>query len=163
MTRTRPNFSAIFGIVLIGLAISGVAWAADRHVKYYYPQPEQIEIYKARARPFPDATAARRVGFVTAITLERLKRPYPPSTVFFAKGEKAEKLIIVALQDGRLDTIYRVRAYLASLTAVARTTPAFRDTDVSDALTFFDLARMLGFEQITISDGKSFSHQVKFE
>ena len=163
MTQIRTNFIALIGLVLIGITLSGAAKSADRHANYYYPPPEQIEIYKARAKAFTDATPARRVGFVTAITLERLKRPYPPSTVFFAKGENAEKLIIVALQSGRLDTIYRVRAYLASLTAVARTTPAFQNTHVSNSLTFFDLARMLGFEQITVSDGQSFSHQVIFE
>jgi len=38
----------------------------------------------------------------------------------FAKETEAEKLIIVAPVDGRMDTIYRGRAVLANMTATAR-------------------------------------------
>jgi len=162
MTIRRTGISFV-GVLLIGLALPGAAHSADRHVGYYYPHPDQVETYQARADVFADATAIRRIGFVTAITISRLQRPYAPSTAIFAKGKNAEKLIIVALRAGRLDTIYRVRAYLASLSAVARTTPAFQYAPADDNLTFFDLARMLGFEQITISDGATFTHQVKFQ
>ncbi len=50
---------------------------------------------------------------------------------------------------------------LANLTAQARLTPLLRENNVSDWFTFFDLCRVLGFEQITISDGKSWTHQIK--
>lgn len=153
----------LFICFVLVMGWNGVAVSADRHVGYYYPEPQQIETYKARARVLADASPKRRIGFVTAITLENNQRPYPPSTVFFAKGDRSEKLIIVSLESGRLETIFRVRAYLASLTAIARSTPVFRDAHVEDILTFFDLARMLGFEQVTISDGDQFSHQVLFE
>jgi phosphosulfolactate synthase (CoM biosynthesis protein A) len=46
------------------------------------------------------------------------------------------------------------------LTSVTRTTPFIVDLGLADFLTFFDSAKLLGFEQITISDGDSFSHQV---
>ena len=145
------------------LGFAGTAFSADRHAGYYYPAPQQIETYKARAKILPDADPVRRIRFVTAITQENKKRSYRPSTVFFAKGEKSQKLIIVSLESGRLDTIYRVRAYLASLTAAARMTPIFRNAHVESILTFFDLAKMLGFELITISDGDKFTHQVVLE
>ncbi len=151
------------GVVLFGLGLSGAAQSTDRHSTYYYPPHGEVETYKARAEVLPEANAVRRIGFVTAVTLSRLKNPYPPTSVFFAKGDDAEKLIIVALVDGHLNTIYRVRAFLASLSAVARTTPIFQNTPITDNLTFFDLARMLGFEMITVSDGATFTHQVKFE
>lgn len=157
----NKKISVLCGLAL--LALSGGAEAADRHAGYYYPTPQQIEVYKARTPILADANPIRRIAFVTAITHAKLKRPYPPSTVYFAKGQRAQKLIIVSLKDGQLDTVYRVRAFLASLTAIARTTPAFSKARVTDNLTFFDLVRMLGFEQITISDGQTYTHQVKFE
>jgi hypothetical protein len=61
---------------------------------------------------------------------------------------------------GQLDTIYRVRALLATMTAVARKSPVLRKVRLENVLTFLDLAKMLGFKQITISDGDKFSHQV---
>jgi len=83
--------------------------------------------------------------------------------VLYAKGAESEKLVIVALQDGYIDTIYRARALLAAMTAQARATPIFTELEVESTYTFFDLAVLLGFKQITISDGQSFAHQVTFE
>jgi len=159
---TRTFFLYVLSVSLF-LGLCGTVDADDRHAGYYYTTPNQIETYKARARILADASPLRRIGFVTAITVENNQRPYEPAIVFFAKGERSEKLIIVSLVEGRLNTIYRVRAFLASLTAVARTTPLFRNAHVEAILTFFDLARMLGFEQITVSDGDQFTHQIVFE
>jgi len=81
----------------------------------------------------------------------------------FAKGDDAEKLIIVAMEPGRLDTIYRVRAYLAALTSEARQTQIFREHQVEEIFTFLDLLKLLGFERLTVSDGDTFAHQVDIE
>jgi hypothetical protein len=69
-------------------------------------------------------------------------------------------MIIISNMKGQLDTIYRVRALLATMTAVARKSPVLRKVRLENVLTFLDLAKMLGFKQITISDGDKFSHQV---
>ena len=92
-----------------------------------------------------------------------LDKPYAPEFVVFVKGEDAEKLLIVALKDGVIDTIYRARALLAMLTSVARATPLFQEIGVADYFTFFDLLDMMGFRQLTISDGDDFAHQVLLE
>jgi hypothetical protein len=44
------------------------------------------------------------------------------------------------------------------MTTVVRKSPIFKQFKVETILTFFDLAKMLGFKQITISDGDKFSH-----
>ena len=56
--------------------------------------------------------------------------------------------------------IYQARAVLAQMTSIARTSPIFRENNVQDMFTFLDLARMLGFEELTISDGQSFAHRI---
>jgi hypothetical protein len=56
-----------------------------------------------------------------------------------------------------------MRALLATLTAVARTTPLFKQDDVQDYFTFFDLTKMLGFVMITVSDGRDFAHRIVIE
>lgn len=145
------------------IALTTPAAADDRHAGYYYPQPQSSEIYYPRAEKLPEATRDRRLGFVTGITTAQLRAPYPPTHVVYAKGAEAEKLVIVALQDGYIDTIYRARALLAAMTAQARATPIFTELEVESTYTFFDLAVLLGFKQITISDGQSFAHQVTFE
>lgn len=138
------------------------ASADDRHTGYYYPE-HTTEVYKARAASLGDVARKQRLAFVTAVTLKQLARPYPPGTAMFAKGDEADKLIIIGLDDGRLNTLYRARAHLAQLTATARTSPAFQDYNVEAIFTFLDLCKMLGFKQVTISDGKDFAHQIRIE
>ncbi|MCH8139214.1 MAG: molybdopterin-guanine dinucleotide biosynthesis protein A [Proteobacteria bacterium] len=133
---------------------------ADRYVGYYYPKPAAIEIYKARAAVLPGANRKRRVAFIVHVVNERLQRPYQPTYSLFPKGGRAHKLIIISNLPGQLNTIYRVRALLATMTSVARSLPIFRDHSVEDDFTFLDLMKMLGFESVTVSDGESFTHQI---
>ena len=112
------------------------------------------------ARALLESNRGRRIGFVTGLTKYLYEQSYAPQFAIFAKGEEAEKLIVVAYGDGTLDTVYRARALFATLTALSRLTPLFREFGVEELFTFFDLAKLLGFTQITVSDGKEFTHQI---
>lgn len=133
----------------------------DRHVGYYYPEPSSSEVYDARVPVLPGSNRVRRIGFVTVMTNEMLQNPYPPQFAIFAKGAEAEKLIITALNANSYDTLFRARGLFAMLTAVARGTPFFQDQPDADRFTFFDLAKLLGFRQITYTDGADFAHQIE--
>ncbi len=164
----RKRLSAMALLLGLGFAAAIMpaateAQAGDRHAGYYYPEPATREVYEARSQTLPVADRAARIGFVTGIAKHNSGKPYPPQAVMFAKGAEAEKLIIVALVDGRIDTIYRARAVLANMTAAARLLPAFQEMGVQDWFTFLDLAHMLGFKQVTISDGRNFAHQLIIE
>lgn len=135
----------------------------DQHAGYYYPEVTSQEAYGARAQPIKEASRASRIGFVTALTQQQLAKPYPPTFAIFAKGGQADRLIIVSLGDHGFHTIYQARALLAQMTAVARSTSMFRELQVEDTFTFFDLARMLGFVQLTVSDGETFAHQIHLQ
>jgi hypothetical protein len=134
--------------------------AESHHEGYYYPKITTREIYKARTKPLPKMDRHERLLFVSATTQQQGLATYAPRYVVFAKGDEAEKLIIVGLDDQTLGTIYRARALLAALSSLARLTPLLRDADLEDTLTFYDLARLMGFTQITISDGRTHSHRV---
>lgn len=151
------------GALFVSIALASPARADDRHVGYYYPPPQTVETYQTRGDTLPDSDRIRRIGFVVELTRQMLDNPYPPEFAVFAKGEDAEKMLIVALRDDVIDTIYRARALLAMLTSVARATPLFQEVGVADYFTFFDLLDMMGFRQLTISDGDGFAHQVLFE
>ena len=163
MEKAR-EYSTLIKLLLASFAafwmLAPVAEAADRHAGFYYPAPKQIETYKARARTLAKSDRAARLEFVNKIAIDSLKKSYPPQYAIFAKGLNAEKMIIVSNVKGQLDTIYRVRALLATMTAVARKSPMFKEFRVETILTFFDLGKMLGFRQITVSDGEKFTHQV---
>ncbi|MDA0240111.1 MAG: molybdopterin-guanine dinucleotide biosynthesis protein A [Proteobacteria bacterium] len=160
LNRTRPIALAIAVALLAIPEASAQIQKKDRHAGYYYPEPTSVETFRPRVRILPGSNRTRRIGFVVGLTTEILARPFAPEYSLFAKGSEAEKLIIVANRKGTLDTIYRVRALLATLTSVARATPVFQEQEPEPRLTFFDLAALLGFKQITVSDGDGFAHQV---
>jgi len=156
-----PALMLSAGLALAPLGVSAIAQSDDRHTGYYYPAPATSEIYEARVPVLPGSDRKRRIGFVTVMTNEMLKNPYPPQFAIFAKGTEAEKLIITGLNANSYDTLFRARGLFAILTAVARGTPFFQEQPEADRFTFFDLAKLLGFSQITYTDGASFAHQIE--
>lgn len=136
------------------------AGEGDHHEGYYYPKPGSIEHYSARVYVLPDSNHVRRQAFVIGLTKQLVGGQYTPMYAIFCKGNASDKLIIVALADGQLNTIYRARALLATFTAVARATPFFQQHTQPDEATFLDLLKLLGFKQVTISDGRDFAHQI---
>ena len=115
----------LLAVLILASAARSEVPRRDRHSGYYYPEPGSSEVYRARPDRTPEANRPLRVGFVTGVAAMMAKRAYAPSYALFAKGGEAEKLIIVALSDGPLDTLFRARAVLADLTAFARTMPIF--------------------------------------
>jgi hypothetical protein len=142
------------------LWVPACAIADDRHAGYYYPAPGSEEIYEARAATLADASRKRRILFVTELTNQMMNNPYPPPFAVFAKGAQAEKMIITSLYENGYNTLYRMRGLLALLSARARSTPIFTEYQVEDLFTFLDLLKLLGFVQITVTDGDRFAHQI---
>jgi hypothetical protein len=150
--------------LIVGFTAADVAaQPADRHEGYYYPKPSSLETYVSRARTMDDSDRGRRLGFVSGLTQQLADMPYAPAYAIFAKGGEADRLIIVAYSEGQLNTIYRARALFASLTSLSRLTTLFRELQVEELFTFFDLCKLLGFRTITISDGAQFTHQVTLQ
>ncbi|RED52304.1 hypothetical protein [Aestuariispira insulae] len=154
----------IGGVLAFLLAyVSGQAAAQqdiDRYVGYYYPAPQTRELYDSPVETLAEASKITRIAFVTAVTGQSMRHPYPPDYALFAKGQDSKKLIIVGLDSGRYNSLYRMRALLAIMTAMARTTPMFRETPGSENLNFLDMVWAMGFESVTISDGLTATHQI---
>jgi hypothetical protein len=132
----------------------------DSHAGYYYPDKVTREEYVARAKPLPIYDRKSRIEFTNQLNVQVVGKPYPPPFVLFAKGDEAEKAILVSTNGDFVNTIYRMRAFLALMTTLARQTELFKEFKVDDLFTFFDQLRLLGFTQLTVSDGKDFAHQI---
>ena len=151
--------SIVAGVVSY-LLLATAALASDSHAGRYYPEPSSSEVYTSPFPRLPSAGKRTRVGFTVGLNARQSKRGYAPTYHLFAKGSEAEKLIIVATGDGRYDTLYRMRGLLAAMTAEARLSPLFKQLASPENVNFFDLVRMTGFSQITVSDGRAFAHRV---
>lgn len=147
-------------LLAVLLLPSAVAAAESHHEGYYYPQVTSSEVYKAKTRVWAKADKAARIAFVAQDSEQKSALGYAPRYAMFAKGDRAEKLIVVAFDDATLATIYRIHALMAELTSLARVSPVLKDADLEDTMNFYDLAKLLGFTQITVSDGRKLSHRI---
>jgi hypothetical protein len=132
----------------------------ERYVGYYYPKPTSTESYTSQMQEIAGVDRTQRIQFVTVVSQGTLQSAYRVPYAVFAKGEKGDHLIIVGLQSGELNTIYRIRALLANMTTMSRTSPFFQEHTVAEDATFFDLLKLLGFHDVTVTDGEKVTHQV---
>ena len=163
MSYKIKKLAVIIVSAVVIFTVSNLANADDRYVGYYYPQVESEETYQAPLPVFSGVTRLSRVGFVTGLDQQQKKRPYPPVYHMFAKGGDAQKLIIVATEEGRYNTLLRLRGLLASMTADARTSPLFTKIGHVEQLNFFDLLKVVGFKELVISNGKNIAHRVTLQ
>lgn len=156
-----------FGVAGLLFVLAGVfapaTQAADLHVGYYYPQPQTREVYVTEVPMAADATETSRAGFVIGLAAQQLNQKHAPGYHMFAKGDQLEKLIIISTEEGRYNTLFRFRALLASLTSMARATPLFSQSAEPYELNFLDFCKLMGFTQVTVSDGDTLAHQIKIE
>lgn len=151
-------FTALYLCIL-----AGIAHAEDRYVGYYYPPVTSQETFDRVVRSAPDAGRNVRVDFVNVLTLAQLKEPESPRFVFFAKGQAADKLILVALDDEVFSTLFRARALMAQLTVSVRKGNFFREQQLQSIVTFYDMLQLLQFDSLTVTDGETWTHQVDFK
>jgi hypothetical protein len=132
----------------------------DRYVGYYYPKPTSTETFESTMQTIAGAERAQRIQFVTVVSQGTIQSAYRVPYAVFAKGEKADRMIIVGMQQGELNTVYRMRALLANMTTMSRLSPFFQERTVAEDATFFDLLKLLGFREVTVTDGEKVTHQV---
>ena len=149
--------------VLMLLTVATAATAEDRREGYYYFLVTSEERFDRLIPGAPPANRVVRANFITEITKAQLAAPEAPQFVVFAKGAEAEHMVIIALEDDIFRTLFRARAVLAQLTANARGTAFFQNNELQFVATWFDLAKMLGFQDIVISDGAEWSHRVRLD
>jgi len=144
----------------LAVAVSTPAKAEDKREGYYYPAVTSEETFVRSLGNTPPANRAVRANFITEITKAQLDAPEAPQFVVFAKGAAAEHMVILAIDDEVFRTLYRARAVMAQLTSNARGTDFFKSNNLQFVATWFDLAKILGFEDIVISDGVTWSHRI---
>ena len=137
--------------------------AEDKYVGYYYPALTSSETFESSMQVLPGIDKAQRIVFTTIVAQGTLQSPYRVPYAVFAKGEQSDRMIVVGLQPGEMGTLFRVRAVLANMTTMARLSSFFRERTVAEDATFFDLLKMMGFRQVTVTDGDKLTHQVNIK
>ncbi len=134
----------------------------DNLAGYYYPAPKVSETYKPKSRILAEANRANRVGFVTGLQALILQRPHEAKVAIIAAGAEADTIVVLGLTD-RASTVYRARGIVALMDTWARLTPIVQKLNVQDIFNFYDVANMLGFKRVVISNGVDFTYEVSIE
>ena len=144
--------------LLVSLAAASAG--AQERAGYYYPAITSEEVFKRRMLDVQPGDRGDRVRFVINTTRTLLQASGEPRYVIFEKGSDAQHMIIVALDDEVFATLYRARAVLAQLTAQVRGSEFFERTGMATEATWFDMAKLLGFADVVVSDGRDWAHRV---
>jgi len=97
----------------------------DRYIGYYYPADLDRDL-RITMQTIAGAARAQRIQFVPSSPRALIQSAYPCPIAVFAKGEKADRIIIFACR-GELNTVYRMRALLANMTTMSRLSPFFQE------------------------------------
>ncbi|MCB1882993.1 MAG: hypothetical protein KDG89_03190 [Geminicoccaceae bacterium] len=145
-------------LVLLAFLAPQAAPAADREAGTLYPPPKSSELVRTLAKPRDDASAGERRRFVLALGRALTNAGLGEVGVETA-GDDADRLVVVAVRDGMVDTPYRARALLARLNGLAREVAPFAAGQPDLEWSFLDLLRSLDFERVTVSDGAALAVQ----
>ena len=150
-------------VFLIACCLALPLAAQDRHEGYYYPPVTSTEVFDRVIRETDRASKVARIDFVQSLTQSQLSAPEAPQFIFFAKGEDARDLIVVALNDDVFASLYRARAVMAQVTVNVRQGSFFVEQNLQFVATFYDLLQILEFDTLVLSDGTSWAHKVTFD
>jgi len=159
----RQNLRIVTAAWLALLTAIGGAAAQLDDEGYYYPPVTSEEIFTSLAATLPDANRERRIEFMREVSLDLLQRPFAPSFVMFTAGDEADRLVVSVNSRLEMETPYQARALMQGFTTVAQTLPFMAEYQVQDLFTFLDVAKLLGFESVVVTDGKNFAHRFVIE
>jgi hypothetical protein len=154
--------AAAFVLALLTAAPAAAGATHQEREDYYYPPVRSSEIFDRTLQPAEAADRAARLAFVREITMRQFSASTPKRYALFAKGEGAHEMIITALDDDVFATLFRARAVIAQLAAPAHQTTFFETNPIAEVATFYDMMKRLGFDSLTLTDGRSWSHRIQF-
>jgi hypothetical protein len=126
----------------------------------FYPKPKSFETADIRFAAMEGVGPQQRQVFADQINLAASQPGRAVPIVAQAVGEGHETLVFMYLEsEGAGMTPYLARGILARLTSITRIAPAITEMGLSNAFDIYNMAAVLGFERIVVTDGRAFSHE----
>lgn len=125
----------------------------------YYPKVTVSEQPEIRFGPILGAGPQERQFFVDQINRASTTSERDIAIVVQAVGTENKTLLLMPLgREGR-PTAYIAKAMLARITSVLRFAPAITEMGISQEVDVYNMAAIMGFERIVVTDGRAFAYQ----
>jgi hypothetical protein len=127
----------------------------------FFPPPTSTEMRKPRFELNVDPDPARRQFFADQMNLATSTPSRPLPIIVQAVGPDQRTLVFTMLEANSEPTPYLARAFLARITSLVRVAPALAEMGISQDFDVYDMAGVLGFTSIVVTDAKKFAHEVR--
>lgn len=125
----------------------------------YYPPASSVETPDILLQQLPGVGPQQRQSFVDQVNLAVGTPGRSVPIVAQAVGANRETLVLLYVGGEGAMTPYLARGVLARLTAVTRSAPAIQAMGLSSEFDAYNMAAVLGFGRIVVTDGRAFAHQ----
>ena len=127
----------------------------------YFPLVSSFETPDIRFGQMANAGAEPRQLFVDQLNLAAISQGRKFPIVAQAVGENGETLVFMNLDGEWAMTPYLARGILARLTSITRFAPAIAEMGLSSEFDIYNMAAVLGFARIIVTDGRDFAHEAR--
>lgn len=129
----------------------------------YFPPITDTETEISHYSMMVDASPVKRQFLADLINMETSGRGMTAPIVIQVTGENKAVLVVMVPDTDRILTPYTARALLARMTSIIRFAPAIAEMGLSEELDIYDVAAVLGFNQIIVTDGSIASYATEIE
>lgn len=128
----------------------------------FYPKPKSFETADIRFAAMEGVGPRQRLVFADQINLAASTPGRTIPIVAQAVGEDRATLVFMYLDSEEPGmTPYLARGVLARLTSITRVAPAITEMGLSSEFDIYNMAAVLGFERLVVTDGRAFSHEAR--
>jgi hypothetical protein len=125
----------------------------------YYPAVTSRDAPDVRFVRMAGVGPQQRQFFVDQINLAAVTPGRTMAIVAQATGEDSDTLVLLYLGGEGAMTPYLARGLLARMTSITRAAPAIAEMGLSSEFDIYNMAAVLGFRRIIVTDGRDFSHE----
>ena len=129
----------------------------------FYPPVTETETRSVRFGAMTGASPEQRQYFTDRVNMETSGRGLTMPFIVQSTGVDQDVLVVMVSGFDEPLTSYISRGLLARMTSITRFAPTIAEMGLSQELDVYDVAAVLGFTQIVITDGREVSYGTKLE
>ncbi|MBU2607321.1 MAG: hypothetical protein KKC43_15695 [Alphaproteobacteria bacterium] len=129
----------------------------------FFPPVTAVEARPVRFGAMTGASPEQRQYFTDRVNMETSGRGLTAPIVVQSTGVDQDVLVVMVSGFNEPLTPYISRGLLARMTSIIRFAPTIAEMGLSQELDVYDVAAVLGFKQIVVTDGKEVSYVTKLE